>query len=150
MPDVAFVPMSGGKLIDDGVRIYTVSDMQEIGQVEPFVEQDTQPLWSGSLFEANVESYGTYTVSNGGIVNTQLLVKGDRAYALPTDLVKIGSFVIDAYEKDTFQTVLGTDGKLCDMGQPLAYPSNFVNKGIKEISNTLDAKSHTEIGRAHV
>ena len=47
------------------------------------------------------------------------------------------NFIIDSYNGKEYETVLGTDGKIYDLKEPLKYPENFVNKDITRIGNNL-------------
>ena len=51
-----------------------------------------------------------------------------------------GNFVIDEYNGNEYETVLGTDGKLYDLKENLTYPDNFKNEDIKSIGNNLDTE----------
>ena len=132
MADGALLGADGGVYGTDGVRIRAVTPYQIV---------ETTPVWSGALLldgeTVAVESYGTYLVSNGSVKSTQLVVKGDKAYTMPASGVKTGSFVVDSYGESLYSTVLGTDGILVDQGTELAYPDEFGNANIREISNTL-------------
>ena len=78
--------------------------------------------------------------------NVRLYVKNGNLYALPVTLdidgnkIKLveNNFIIDSYNGKEYETVLGTDGKIYDLKEPLKYPENFVNNGIKSIGNNLD------------
>ena len=45
---------------------------------------------------------------------------------------------MDNYNGKEYETVLGSDGKIYDLKEPLNYPENFVNKDIKSIGNNLN------------
>ena len=78
-----------------------------------------------------------------------LYVKAGKLYALPVELslgnsiIKLveNNFIIDSYNGKEYETVLGTDGKLYDLKEPLNYPENFINKDINSIGNNLNNAS---------
>ena len=75
-----------------------------------------------------------------------LYVKNGNLYALPVNLennnetIKFitNNFIIDSFNGKEYETVLGTDGKLYDLKEPLKYPENFVNEDIASIGNNLE------------
>ena len=79
----------------------------------------------------------------------RLYVKAGKLYALPVELslgnsiIKLveNNFIIDSYNGKEYETVLGEDGKLYDLKEPLNYPENFVNKDINSIGNNLNNAS---------
>ena len=80
--------------------------------------------------------------------DVRLYIKNGELYALPVSL-KFGgnalklvanNFVIDSYNGKEYETVLGEDGRLYDLKEPINYPKNFVNNGIEKIGNNLDSK----------
>ena len=78
--------------------------------------------------------------------DVQLYVKNERLYALPVmldfgeDALKLvaNNFIIDSYNGKEYETVLGIDGKLYDLKEPIDYPENFINEGIVSIGNNLN------------
>ena len=48
------------------------------------------------------------------------------------------NLILDNYNGKEYETVLGSDGKIYDLKEPLNYPENFVNKDIKSIGNNLN------------
>ena len=54
--------------------------------------------------------------------------------------MKVDQVILDSFNGKEYETILGTDGKLYDLKEPLHYPQNFVNENIKSITNNL----HTE------
>ena len=99
-----------------------------------------------------IKTYETYSEiiseDNSRVVrqDIRLYVKDGNLYGLPVELdlgnsaIKLveNNFIIDLYNGKEYETVLGTDGKIYDLKEPLKYPENFVNNGIKSIGNNLD------------
>ena len=106
-----------------------------------------------------IETYSTYSVitsSDGSNAtrNAKLYVKDNNLYAIPVKLNSdLGSdseevipvannLILDSYNGKEYETVLGSDGKLYELKEPIKYPENFVNENIESIGNNLtsDAK----------
>ena len=96
------------------------------------------------------ETYSKIIAEDGSKVvrkDVRLYVKDGKLYALPVSLefgdnalkLVANNFVIDSYNGKKYETVLGEDGKLYDLKEPIKYPENFVNEGIKSIGNNLDS-----------
>ena len=101
------------------------------------------------------ETYSKIIAEDGSKVvrnDVLLYVKNGKLYALPVmlgsgkDVLKLvaNNFVIDLYNRKEYETVLGTDGRLYDLKEPITYPENFVNNEIANIGNNLDKKDFTE------
>ena len=52
------------------------------------------------------------------------------------------NLIIDSFNGKEYETVLGSDGKLYDLKEPIAYPENFVNSDIESIGNNLNSDFH--------
>ena len=104
-----------------------------------------------------IETYSTYSVitaEDGSQVtrNAKLYVKDNSLYAVPTVLVSTSedesiipvadNLILDSYNGKEYETVLGSDGKLYDLKEPITYPENFVNENIESIGNNLNNDSH--------
>ena len=46
---------------------------------------------------------------------------------------------MDSYNGKEYETVLGSDGKIYDLKEPIEYPENFVNSDIESIGNNLNS-----------
>jgi len=105
-----------------------------------------------------IETYSTYSVISsldGGKAtrNAKLYVKDNNLYAIPSVLsssedsnesitLVANNLIIDSYNGKEYETVLGSDGKLHDLKEPIEYPEDFVNLDIKSIGNNLNNDSH--------
>ena len=75
-------------------------------------------------------------------------MEDNTLYALPTvlavdekgnDIVPVANnLVVDSYNGKEYETVLGSDGKIYDLKEPITYPENFVNSDIESIGNNLN------------
>ena len=118
---------------------------------------DKQPE---QIFEYTNKQILTY--NTGSIVTSQdgaqatrtakLYVKDNKLYAVPIilgstadgeDIVPLANnLIIDSYNGKEYETVLGSDGRLYDLKEPIKYPKDFVNKNIESIGNNLTSDSH--------
>ena len=112
------------------------------------------------IFQYNnkqIQTYSTYSVitdSNGGQAtrNAKLYVKDNNLYAIPSILTITAdnenitpvedNLIIDSYNGKEYETVLGSDGKLYDLKEPITYPEDFINENIESIGNNLNNDSH--------
>ena len=101
------------------------------------------------------ETYSEIIAEDGSKVvrkDVRLYVKYGKLYALPVSLefggnalkLVANNFVIDSYNGKKYETVLGEDGKLYDLKEPIKYPENFVNEGIASIGNNLDSNDFVQ------
>ena len=106
------------------------------------------------IFEYNnktIQTYSTYSVITGKdgsqvTRDAKLYVKDNNLYAIPTvlstdeeaEIVPVANnLILDSYNGKEYETVLGSDGKLYDLKEPITYPENFMNKNIESIGNNL-------------
>ena len=107
--------------------------------------------------DKTIETYSTYSViiaEDGSQVtrNTKLYVKDNNLYAIPVvlasttegeDITPVAdNIIVDSYNGKEYETVLGSDGRMYDLKEPIAYPENFVNENIESIGNNLNSDSH--------
>ena len=108
--------------------------------------------------DKTIETYSTYSVitSSDGIKatrNAKLYVKNNTLYAIPSVLSDSANsdeiivpvadnLILDSYNGKEYETVLGSDGKLYDLKEPIEYPENFVNSDIESIGNNLNNDLH--------
>ena len=104
-----------------------------------------------------IKTYSTYSVitaEDGSKVtrNTKLYMKDNNLYAIPVVLTSTSedenitpvadNLILGSYNGKEYETVLGSDGKLYDLKEPIKYPENFVNEEIESIGNNLNSNSH--------
>ena len=103
-----------------------------------------------------IQTYSTYSViteTDGSKItrNAKLYVKDNNLYAIPV-VISVGqernseeivpvakNLILDSYNGKEYETVLGSDGKLYDLKEPIEYPENFVNSDIESIGNNLNS-----------
>ena len=99
-------------------------------------------------------TFSTYSlvVEEGGnktTRNAKFYLKDNNLYVIPVVLATISenekitpvanNLIVDRYNGKEYETVLGTDGKIYDLKEPITYPENFVNKDIESIGNNLNS-----------
>ena len=116
-------------------------------QLEEIFEYDNKTI-------ATYSTYSLITAEDGSQAtrNTKLYVKDNNLYAIPVviastnegeDITTLSdNLIIDSYNGKEYETVLGSDGKLYDLKEPITYPENFINKDIESIGNNLNSDSH--------
>ncbi len=115
-------------------------------------EEVKQTFKYGNKTIKTYETYSEIIAEDGSSIareGIRLYVKAGKLYALPVELslgnsiIKLveNNFIIDSYNGKEYETVLGEDGKLYDLKEPLNYPENFVNKDINSIGNNLNNAS---------
>ena len=102
-----------------------------------------------------IQTYSTYSVitsSDGSKAtrNAKLYVKDNNLYAIPVvisdgqdanseEVIPVANnIILDNYNGKEYETVLGSDGKMYDLKEPITYPENFVNSDIESIGNNLN------------
>ena len=147
---VSIIQQSGIDIPKDSEHIIeSVKNSIETQNIEPQEELE-------QIFEYNnktIQTYSTYSVITAidgtqATRNAKLYVKDNNLYAIPSVLTtneesKIvpvaNNIILDNYNGKEYETVLGSDGKLYDLKEPITYPENFVNSDIESIGNNLNS-----------
>ena len=115
-----------------------------------------QPELIFEYADKTIETYSTYSVitaENGtkATRNAKLYSKNNTLYAIPNvlstadegEITPVASnLILDSYNGKEYETVLGSDGKIYDLKEPITYPESFVNSDIESIGNNLNNDSH--------
>ena len=147
---VSIIQQSGIDIPKDSEHIIeSVKNSIETQNIEPQEEPE-------QIFEYNnktIQTYSTYsliTSSDGSKAtrNAKLYVKDNTLYAIPSivstnEESKItplaNNLIVDSYNGKEYETILGSDGKLYDLKDPIEYPENFINSDIESIGNNLSS-----------
>ena len=92
-----------------------------------------------------VTTYSNYSIiqdTEGNSVkrDTKIYLKDGNLFALSPNMdIVYGNLIVDNYNGKEYETVLGSDGKIYDLKEPLTYPENFINEGIESIGDNLDS-----------
>ena len=120
-------------------------DNFSVSKEEQNFEYEDKIIKTYSKYSEIISPDGNRAIRN----NVRLYVKNGKLYALPVKLnlnnsiIKLveSNFIIDSYNGKEYETILGEDGKLYDLKEPLKYPENFENKDITSIGNNLSKSS---------
>ncbi len=122
---------------------------------QSIIENKEQPEQTFEYDNKTIQTYNTYSLitSEDGTKatrNAKLYVKNSTLYAIPTilsvdekgnEIVPVSNnLILDSYNGKEYETVLGSDGKLYDLKEPITYPENFINKDIESIRNNLNSE----------
>ena len=129
---------------ENSVEVQSIEPQEEPEQVVEYNNKTIQTYSTYSLITAEDGSQATR--------NAKLYVKDNSLYAIPTvlsadkqgnEIVPVANnLILDSYNGKEYETVLGSDGKLYDLKEPITYPENFVNSEIASIGNNLNNDSH--------
>ena len=138
------IPVDSENIVENnGIQGYTVEDKESLEQTFEYNNKEIQTY----------STYSVITASDGSQVtrNAKLYVKDNNLYAIPVvinvgqernseEIVSVANnLIIDSFNGKEYETVLGSDGKLYDLKEPIAYPENFVNSDIESIGNNLNS-----------
>ena len=156
-----FVDQTGIPLPKDEENIIEENLNAENISAHNIEEENSERVEAQCTFNYNgkiIKTYETYSeiiAEDGSKVvrkDVRLYVKDGKLYALPVSLefgdnalkLVANNFVIDSYNGKEYETVLGEDGRLYDLKEPIKYPENFVNEGIASIGNNLDSNDFVQ------
>ena len=138
------LPIDEEHIIEDSensVEAQSVEPQEEPEQVVEYNDKTIQTYSTYSLITAEDGSQATR--------NAKLYVKDNSLYAIPTvlsadkqgnEIVPVdNNLILDSYNGKEYETVLGSDGKLYDLKEPITYPESFVNLDIESIGNNLNS-----------
>jgi len=119
-------------------------------EVEQTFEYDNKEIMTYSTYSVITAMDGTQVTRNA-----KLYVKDNTLYAIPSvvstneesEIVPVAdNLILDRYNGKEYETVLGSDGKIYDLKEPIEYPENFVNADIESIGNNLNSdKKEVEV-----
>ena len=112
-------------------------------EVEQTFEYDNKEIMTYSTYSVITAMDGTQVTRNA-----KLYVKDNTLYAIPSvvstneesEIVPVAdNLILDRYNGKEYETVLGSDGKIYDLKEPIEYPENFLNSDIESIGNNLNS-----------
>ena len=129
-----------------------------VGSTENSVEtkkigEQESPEQTFEYSDKTIETYSKYSVITSSdetqaTRNAKLYVKDNTLYAIPSvvsaneesEIIPVANnLIVDSYNGKEYETVLGSDGKLYDLKEPITYPESFVNSDIESIGNNLNS-----------
>ena len=126
------------------IDMQNIKDEEQPEQIFEYANKQISTYSMGALITAED---GTQTTRNA-----KLYVKDNKLYAIPVVLASTAdgeniipvanNLILDSYNGKEYEVILGSDGKIYDLKEPITYPENFVNAEIESIGNNLDSDSH--------
>lgn len=133
--------IEGTENSEDSIDIQSIENMENPEQT---FEYDNKTIQTYNTYSLITSEDGTKATRNA-----KLYVKNSTLYAIPTilsvdekgnEIVPVSNnLILDSYNGKEYETVLGSDGKLYDLKEPITYPENFVNSDIESIGNNLNS-----------
>ncbi len=136
--------VDGEALLEDG-NIYNIAEntVEETNGISlALVETEAKEEYN--YYGNEIETYGTYSVINGKETEAIYTVRDQTLSITDGKLEDIQSGkIVDSYNGNEYETILGTDGKLYNLKTAIKYPEDFKNEGIKTIA--VDSSSEERI-----
>ncbi|MBS5855098.1 MAG: hypothetical protein KIC56_07840 [Clostridium sp.] len=141
------LPKDDEHIIDNNINVNELENEELSEELEQSFEYANKKIETYSTYSLITAKDGSQTTRN-----TKLYVKDNNLYAIPVVLASTsenaktvpvaGNLIIDSYNGKEYETVLGSDGRMYDLKEPITYPENFVNEDIESIGNNINRDSH--------
>ena len=138
------LPVDSEHIVGNIVDTNSLENEMLTEELEQTFEYDNKEIVTYSTYSLITSSDGSKTTRNA-----KLYVKDNTLYAIPTvlsadkqgnEIVPVANnLILDSYNGKEYETVLGSDGKLYDLKEPITYPENIVNSDIESIGNNLNS-----------
>ena len=138
------LPIDEEHIVESSLETQNIEEKQKVEQTFEYDNKTIETYSASSVITAEDGSQVTR--------NAKLYVKDNNLYAIPIVLATTfedesitpvaDNLILDSYNGKEYETVLGTDGKLYDLKEPITYPENFINENIESIGNNLNSDSH--------
>ena len=147
-------PNLKGEYLGEQPGIELPTDDENVDSIQTQENTEEQPEQTFEYSNKTIQTYSTYSVitskdGSKATRNAKLYVKDNTLYAIPIVLASTAdnesitpvanNLIIDSYNGKEYETVLGSDGKLYDLKEPITYPENFVNENIESIGNNINS-----------
>ena len=137
------LPVDSEHIVGNVVDTNSLENEMVTEELEQTFEYDNKEIETYSTYSAITAEDGTQVTRNA-----KLYSKDNTLYAIPTVLSTTdegeimpvaNNLILDNYNGKEYETVLGSDGRIYDLKEPITYPENFVNSDIKSIGNNLNS-----------
>ena len=143
--------LNSTELKQQGIELPT--DDEKVDYIQTQENTEERPEQTSEYNNKTIQTYSTYsliTAEDGSKVtrNAKLYVKDNTLYAIPSvvsankesEVIPVANnLIIDSYNGKEYETVLGSDGKVYDLKEPITYPEKFVNLDIESVGNNLNS-----------
>ena len=137
------LPVDSEHIVGNVVDTNSLENEMVTEELEQTFEYDNKEIETYSTYSAITAEDGTQVTRNA-----KLYSKDNTLYAIPTVLSTTdegeimpvaNNLILDNYNGKEYEIVLGSDGRIYDLKEPITYPENFVNSDIKSIGNNLNS-----------
>ena len=137
------LPVDSEHIVGNVVDTNSLENEMVTEELEQTFEYDNKEIETYSTYSAITTEDGTQVTRN-----VKLYSKDNTLYAIPTVLSTTdegeitpvaNNLILDNYNGKEYETVLGSDGRIYDLKDPITYPENFVNSDIESIGNNLNS-----------
>ena len=136
-----YVNLYNGKGLTTDGKVIDITSGKEESSISGISLLDIKAISEYDYNGVTISTFGTYSLVGDKVRNQIYEVKNGKLSVISSNVQrKIGDNVIDFYNENEYQTILGSDGILYDLKEKLEYPSNFENSNISEISVNSDKK----------
>ena len=139
------LPVDSEHIVGNVVDTNSLGNEMVTEELEQTFDYDNKEIQTYSTYSLITAEDGTQATRNA-----KLYVKDNNLYAIPSTLSKsangdesivpvANNLIIDSYNGKEYETVLGSDGKIYDLKEPITYPESFVKSDIESIGNNLNS-----------
>ena len=142
-----FVHIYKDKALSKEGYLYSLTTLQRISgeTINQFaLSEETKALGKYTYGNTTILNYAKYSIVNNeqGATErqTQIFVKNGMMEMLDSSQLNVvpNKIIIDAYNHNEYETVLGTNGVLYNLKTSIQFPENFSNERIESITNNLE------------
>ncbi len=137
------LPVDSEHIVGNVVDTNSLENEMVTEELEQTFEYDNKEIETYSTYSAITTEDGTQVTRNA-----KLYSKDNTLYAIPTVLSTTdegeitpvaNNLILDSFNGKEYEIVLGSDGRIYDLKEPITYPENFVNSDIESIGNNLNS-----------
>ncbi len=140
-----YLNIYNGKGLTSSGKIYNILDMSLLGNLKKKIKvlNEEIPINETEYEGTNIKTFyhcSKISENNEEIYkDKQIFIKNGMMYLVDGSLDSKGnSIIIDSYNENRYETILGTDGVIYDLLTKVKYPTNFKNKDIIAMNNNID------------
>ena len=146
-----FVNLYDDKIMDTNGNIYELRTMKLLknnnskmslqDEITPIAEANCEGKTIQTFYHSSkiMEGEKNYTYRDG-----QIFVKNGIMYLVDANFENVGkSIIVDSYNNNQYETILGTDGILYDLLSKIKYPEGFENENIIAMTNNIKCEDNT-------
>lgn len=142
-----FVNLYEDKALDTNGEIYNIITMEKQNEGKDIEEikllDEQKSITQTTVNDMTIQTFAhcSKVIENNNeftYKDQQLFIKNGYMYAIDgTFKNKEGAVILDSYNSNQYETVLGTDGIMYDLLNKIKYPEGFKNKDIIAMTNNI-------------